>query len=327
MPAGTGLYGEVWTRLLATGAFFSDASAPKPVLQIGASRGQSEYGRVQLADLMLSNSGPIPGAILLQWNLAPGPAGAPGDCGMWDVHYRVGGFDGSGMPPSLCTTAVALANARDCYGAHTLFHVTETGSVYVENTWGWVADHDIDLGTDNNIFNARGFVSTSSVGPVWLYGTAMEHSYLLQYNLHGVSNHFMGVIQTETPYFQPQQPLVPLASDPEDPTYGREQTHAYALAAFNSTNLVVYGTGLYSFFNNWSTADCGGSLAAPPCQQVLVRFDAMPHHSVSHASLDHGVRLHNVNTHGAATVILVNGVNISAANSVNGFCQTVSDWS
>lgn len=31
-----------------------------------------------------------------------------------------------------------------CQGAHTLLHVSSTGSGYFENIWAWTADHDLD---------------------------------------------------------------------------------------------------------------------------------------------------------------------------------------
>ncbi len=37
-------------------------------------------------------------------------------------------------------------------------------------------------------------------GPFWLYGTAVEHHSLYQYQLAGTSNILMSQIQTETPY-------------------------------------------------------------------------------------------------------------------------------
>lgn len=33
---------------------------------------------------------------------------------------------------------------RHCEGAHTLLHITATGSGYFENVWAWTADHDLD---------------------------------------------------------------------------------------------------------------------------------------------------------------------------------------
>jgi hypothetical protein len=40
-------------------------------------------------------------------------------------------------------------------------------------------------------------------GPFWLYGTAVEHHTLYQYQLVGTNDVFMGQIQTETPLVHP----------------------------------------------------------------------------------------------------------------------------
>lgn len=56
---------------------------------------------VELVDFMISTKGPQPGAILIEWNMHD-PANQPASCGMWDVHYRIGGAIGTDMRPSNC---------------------------------------------------------------------------------------------------------------------------------------------------------------------------------------------------------------------------------
>ncbi|KAJ7796112.1 hypothetical protein B0H14DRAFT_3495100 [Mycena olivaceomarginata] len=70
-----------------------------------------------------------------------------------------------------------------------------TGSGYFENVWVWIADPD-------NAFGGRG-VLVESTGPVWLVGTASEHHMIYQYAFKNAQNVYAGLIQTETPYFQP----------------------------------------------------------------------------------------------------------------------------
>lgn len=43
----------------------------------------------------------------------------------------------------------------------------------------------------------------STTGTFWLYGTAVEHHTLYQYQLANTKDIFMGQIQTETPYVHP----------------------------------------------------------------------------------------------------------------------------
>jgi hypothetical protein len=87
-----------------------------------------------------------------------------------------------------------------------MLHLTITSSAYLENVWAWVADHDMDSGpsqTQIDIYVARGVLIESQGGPVWMYGTASEHSIFYQYLIYGAKDIFMGMVQTESPYFYP----------------------------------------------------------------------------------------------------------------------------
>jgi glucan 1,3-beta-glucosidase len=68
---------------------------------------------------------------------------------------------------------------------------------------------------------------------------------------------FAGFIQTETPYYQPtpdalSSPYTRQAAI-NDPVFTSGQ-RAWGLRAVDSTNIQVYGGGLYSFFIDYSTA-------------------------------------------------------------------------
>jgi glucan 1,3-beta-glucosidase len=127
---------------------------------------------------------------------------------------------------------------------------------------------------DQTNFSCRGFLFESENGPIWLYGTAAEHSVLYNYQFSHASNVFMGAIQQETAYFQgnPKAPI-PFTPNPTytDPTYAScTQSNCYktwGLRIINSTNIFMYGAGLYSFFENWSTTQC---LGAEDCQEHMV---------------------------------------------------------
>ena len=58
-----------------------------------------------------------------------------------------------------------------------MLHITQQATAYVENVWLWVADHELDMAmhSELNIYNGRGML-VESKGPVWLYGTSVEHS-------------------------------------------------------------------------------------------------------------------------------------------------------
>ena len=312
-PAGTRVYGEAWTRLLATGEFFKDPLKPRPVLLVGA---LNEVGVAQFADIVLSTNGSAPGAVMMEWNMQPLRAG---DCGAWDVHFRVGGFHGSYQGPAACPTNTTLALSPQCYGAHTLINITNSGSVYVENMWGWTADHDIDTHDGINIYNARGLLSTSQVGPVWLYGTGMEHNYLYQYNFVGARNHFISIIQTESPYYQPEFTLPYGTVMATDPPFRQNEKYSYALSIQNASFFVLHGAGMYSFFNRWDTSKCG--TVGHPCQEILARIEGVPAYPS-----DGSCEVHMLNTHGSALVVEYNGKKLRQEDALNGFCQTQSFW-
>ena len=311
IPVGTRLFGQAWTRFAPQGAYFTNAASPKPVFRVG---NPGDVGVAQIADIMFTTRGPAPGAIMMEWNVR---GASPGDSGVWDVHHRIGGAAGSLVDKNDCPKNATLATSPQCVGVHTLVHIKPNASVYIENMWGWVGDHNIDSGHDVNCFSARGLV-VETAEPVWLYGTAMEHSYLYQYNLaQSVSNVLLSILQTETPYFQPQFQLTSSAST--DPLFYADQYHAFSIAAsYSPSNVVLYGTGMYSFFHDWAT-NCGSSAQQVACQTHMSLW-------ILGGSGGGGVRLHNFNTHGGEFVLSFNGTNVPAATTGNGFCSTVSTW-
>lgn len=198
VPANVRMVGEIWPLIMASGTAFSDQNKPVPVFQVGRS---GDSGRVEMSDLIFETIGPQPGAIIVEWNLAE-PAGQQASSGMWDVHFRIGGSAGTGLQSNTCVKSPAVqapANAA-CEGAFLLLHVTTKATIYLENTWFWVADHELDLADHSqiNIYNGRG-VLVESQGPVWMYGTSSEHNQLYNYQLAHAKNVYMSAIQTETP--------------------------------------------------------------------------------------------------------------------------------
>lgn len=198
VPKDIKITGEIWPLIVASGVAFSDQSKPAPVFQVGQ---PGDVGSVELSDLIFETKGPQPGAILMEWNVAE-PAGQKGSSGIWDIHFRVGGTTGTELQSDTCLkpeTGITTADKK-CEGAFLLLHVTSRASIYVENSWFWTADHDLDLEGRSkiNIYNGRG-VLIESQGPVWMYGTASEHNQLYNYQIAHAKDVYMSVIQTETP--------------------------------------------------------------------------------------------------------------------------------
>lgn len=113
-------------------------------------------------------------------------------------------------------------------------------------------------------------------GPNWLYGTSAEHSTLYNYQWANAKNSFAGVIQTETAYFQGNpnalSPFEPQSaySDPAfDDCTNNNCARTWGARFVNSSDIFVYGTGLYNFFENYNTATC---LGTESCQERMVDF-------------------------------------------------------
>jgi len=189
---------------------------------------------------------------------------------MWDVHTRIGGFAGSGLLYNTCpasASAVSTPNPN-CIAAFMSLHLGKTSQgVYLENVWAWVADHDIEDATlrRTTVYAGRGIFSESTKGSFWFVGTSSEHHVLYQYQFVNTPNVYMGQIQTETAYFQPNPkasipfPVLSAWNDPDFKTSCGGQTgvpceDGWALRIINSQSIFVYGAGLYSFFNNYSTS-------------------------------------------------------------------------
>eukprot|EP01125_Pyxidicula_operculata_P021932 TRINITY_DN8769_c0_g1_i1.p1 TRINITY_DN8769_c0_g1~~TRINITY_DN8769_c0_g1_i1.p1 ORF type:complete len:723 (-),score=182.65 TRINITY_DN8769_c0_g1_i1:110-2278(-) len=309
VPTGTHMFGEVWSELVASGNGFNDGNNPKPMFSVGK---PGEVGEVTLTNFLFTTIGPKPGAILVEWNARGGSSQEL--CGMWDVHFRIGGAIGTDINPSNCPSGNGgNAPASSCTGTAMLMHITQTASCYLENVWGWTADHDLDRGSQINVYNGRGLLCESQSGPVWLYGTAMEHNLYYQYNFLNSRNVMMGMIQTETPYFQPstQTPFSPnYPSDPKFCTGDNRCNMAYALVIENSSEIFNFGAGLYSFFNTWSQA-CLNTAGGPSCQLNIVKVEN-----------SHNVYMYNLNTYGSVYMLTQNEGYSKASQNPNTFCST-----
>lgn len=121
--------------------------------------------------------------------------------GMWDVHWRIGGSNGTQLQSDTCSKDPTVATSPDpsCYGAFLLVHITSTASLIMSNNWGWVSDHELDLVDHEqiNIYNGRGILIESQ-GPFWMYGGSFEHSMLYNFQTANAKDIYMGAIQSET---------------------------------------------------------------------------------------------------------------------------------
>jgi glucan 1,3-beta-glucosidase len=274
VPPNAKLVGEIWPLIMAGGdTNFQDQTNPKPMLQVGQ---PGDVGNVEMSDLMIETQGPQPGAILMEWNLE---SQSKGSAGLWDVHFRVGGSAGTELQSDKCkkTPEVTTEVNPECIGAFMLMHVTKEASIYMENTWLWVSDHELDRDdfSQINIYNGRGILIESTKG-AWLFGTASEHSVLYNYHLQAAQNVYMTVIQTETAYMQGNpDATVPFTTNPTyfDPDWSscteENCARTWGLRVIDSNDILFYGGGMYSFFNNYAQ-EC---LDTEDCQQHMCEIE------------------------------------------------------
>ncbi|KAF5373036.1 hypothetical protein D9758_001646 [Tetrapyrgos nigripes] len=262
IPAGTQMIGEGWSVISGKGSAFQNQNSPQAVVQVGAPGSQ---GVVEITDIIFSTVGPTAGAIVVEWNVKQ-PNGMQGGAGMWDSHIRLGGAAGTNLETN-CPTSQANNPSPNCFAAFLALHLTSGSTAYLEGTWVWLADHDLDGNGSSQIslYSGRGILSESA-GPVWMIGTASEHHTLYQYNLVNAASHYMGLIQTETAYYQPA-PNAPapfsVNSAFHDPTTFVGGS-GWALRVATSTDIIVFGAGLYSFFQHYQAPMTASRANLPP---------------------------------------------------------------
>ncbi|KAI1369868.1 putative exo-beta-1,3-glucanase [Xylaria arbuscula] len=317
IPAGAKIFGEGYPIIMASGDFFGDINNPVPLLQVGETSGAA--GQVELVDFVVGNSGPAPGAKLIEWNLA---SEATNPSGMWEVHVRVGGFQGSEMQVAQCLKVVGSSNIdTNCIGANMMMHVTpQATGLYMENTWLWSADHDIEDSTNTQItiFSGRGLYIESTVGTFWLYGTAAEHNHLYNYQFANTKNIFVSMFQTETPYYMPLPDALepfPITESINDPDFSASCSgvegncaESWGLRIIDSSDMFIYGAGHYSFFNNYDTS-CSTVESGENCQSRIVSLE-----NVSN------INIYGLNTIGSLSMLELDGTSVASwEDNVNVF--------
>lgn len=314
VPKDIKMTGEIWPLIMAKGANFANMEAPRPVFQVGQ---PGDTGAVEMSDLMFETAGPAPGAVMIEWNLK---ASSQGAAGMWDVHNRIGGSAGTEMLEGQCAKNNGTAHGANeaCEGAFMMMHITSSASdVYLENTWFWVADHDLEPAANSaqiDIYNGRG-VLIESQGPVWMYGTASEHSVLYNYQLVNASAVYMALIQTETAYFQ-GNPVAPTPFtvnatwfDPNFDGVASKDARTWGLRVVDSKDVFVYGAGLYSFFDDYNQ-EC---LVTADCQSNMVSIESS------------AVHLFGLSTKAATNMVTVDGESKALdTDNRSTFCATLS---
>ncbi|KAG6333026.1 hypothetical protein ID866_6061 [Astraeus odoratus] len=310
IPAGSQVVGEAWSVIMGGGPKFQDEKNPKVVVQVGESCTHDLFGTVcelvnnifqpcgvlEISDIVFTTHGPAAGAIVVEWNVRE-PVGIQGGAGMWDSVIRIGGAAGTDLQLDECPAGSQNLN---CMAAFMGLHLTQGSTAYLEGTWLWTADHDMEDPElrQISIFTGRGLLS-ESFGPVWLIGTACGSAY---------SSPLM-------PYYQP----VPQAPTPFsinnkyfDPTFDGAYGNAWAFYVQASWGITLFGGGFYSFFQNYSTA-CVTNVT---CQSQIVNIDKAS-----------SIQVYGVSTVGTEYQLSIDHVGvINEASNPTGFQQSFAAW-
>ncbi|KAJ7273181.1 hypothetical protein C8J57DRAFT_1317054 [Mycena rebaudengoi] len=142
-----------------------------------------------------------------------------------------------------------------------------------------------------------------------------EHHVMYQYQFLNARNHYMTLIQTETPYFQPGSLAIPAPfktmTNYGDPHFPPGISMAWAVIVKSSSDILVFGAGLYSFYNNYSQA----CLATRNCQGHILNI------------IDSAVDIFSLVTIGSQFQVSVNGRGVvDQKDNMNGFASTVTVW-
>lgn len=279
VPSGSVLAGEAWPVISGRGSNFQDPSNPKPVVLIGK---PGEIGFAQIQDMRFTVGEILPGAIIAQINLA---GSGKGDVALFNTLITVGG-----TPDSTVNTACNDGNTAGCKAAFAMVHLTSSSSAYIENMWGWTADHSLDWqGARQNIATGRGILIEAIRG-TWLTGTGFEHNTLYNYNLHNSQNVFAGMQQAETAYWQgvgaQQNVPAPWTADSRfgDPDFSwcgsGDQSCRMGLAQNidGGENLFLYGAAFWTFFHGEVSGcyNCPATVCGANCIANQARVTGNP---------------------------------------------------
>ncbi|KAB8213115.1 pectin lyase fold/virulence factor [Aspergillus novoparasiticus] len=314
IPPGARIIGESFPVIMGEGPKFSDKRHPVPVVEVGH---PGERGLIECSDMIVSTQSATSGAVLIEWNLKVSPGS-----GMWDVYVRVGGYAGSELQVAQCPTSAA--ESPRCEAAFLMMHVTNSAqNVYLENCWIWTADHDLDDPSDTqvSIYTGRGLLIEGGIFGCE-YGTSAEHHSLYQYQSLDAHNVVAVYIQTEArSYWQPTNDTSPGPFPPnatmQDPSFSNCTSgvcSALGLRVRGGQTLAIYGAGLYSFFNQYSTS-CSEPNNTDKCQGAIFSIEDVGGNLV----------IYSLNTVGASDMVVRDGHRLASySDNLATFASTIA---
>jgi hypothetical protein len=280
IPVGSRIAGEAWAVIPGAGDAFKDASNPKPVVQVGQA---NDVGVIEIQNIRFSVSEILPGATILEINAA---GTNPGDVALWNTIVTVGGTAETSIKDN-CSNQ----DTSTCMAAFMMMHLTKSSSAYIENFWGWTADHNLDGGSGYTIISTgRGILVEATKG-TWLTGTGSEHNWLYNYNFRSAQNVYAGMLQSESPYMQGSgatklapAPWTAVGSigDPDFSWCGGGDGKCRTSLATNvdgGKDVFLYNSAAWAFFNGQWTGNYGTQCSGS-CQTNMMRVTGSPENLV-----------------------------------------------
>uniref|UniRef100_UPI0030BA2B2C MnLam55A n=1 Tax=Microdochium nivale TaxID=5520 RepID=UPI0030BA2B2C len=275
VPRGSRIVGEAWSTITGNGDKFKDESNPRPVVKVGNA---GDVGVAQISDMRITISDVMPGAILIQFNMA---GSNPGDVALWNSLITIGGTRGANALNSKCKDA-----RNECKAAFLGMHFTTSSSAYVENVWNWVTDHGTEAYDSGSNIAAKGGALVESTRGTWLHALGSEHYWLYQLNLRKASNVMISLLQSETNYDQgdnvqqaPPAPWTPNVTGWGDPDFswcGPNDTRCrmgFSNYINGGSNIYTYASASWAFFSGPGYQNCAGEFA---CQNHLHWIEQAP---------------------------------------------------
>ncbi|KAI2601954.1 glycoside hydrolase family 55 protein [Hypoxylon sp. NC1633] len=284
IPKGSRIVGEAWATITGNGNKFKDSGNPKPVVSVG---NPGDVGIAQIQDMRFTVSDVLPGAIIVQFNMA---GSSPGNVALWNSLITVGGTLGASALADACGSA-----SNECKAAFLGMHFTPSSSVYVENVWNWVADHFTEGSGGCNIA-AKGGALVESTKGTWLHGLGSEHWWLYQLNLRNAKYVMVSMLQSETNYDQGDNtkqtapaPWVANTANWGDPDFswcsGGDNRCRMGLANYiqGGSDIYTYASASWAFFSGPGYQGCSGDCQSefkkvefsPPDEQLIAEIDYM----------------------------------------------------
>ncbi|KAK5993808.1 Glucan 1,3-beta-glucosidase [Cladobotryum mycophilum] len=297
VPAGSRIVGEAWSTISAIGEFFEDESNPQVMFKMGE---PGTTGVIELTDIAFDVADVLPGAILVENNIA---GRQHGDVGLWDTHFRAGGTIGSAVETKCAS--YPQSHIDQCKAAFLFMHLKSDSSTYMESVWGWSVNRDLDglsgavNGTSQSIAVGRGLLVEAKRG-TWLVGTAFEHFVFYQYQVVGAENVMSLMAQTETVYWQPA-PQAPSPWKPNPKYYDPDFSNCdgtslqcymgWSLRVVGGRDQTYYGLGFWQFFNGLA------GVPGPYAQDNIVSIEKKPI----------GLKIYNLGVHLVKNMVTVDG--------------------